>query len=460
MGARDWEKTWGLRKFKGVHLDEGPGVTTKGISGLFTKYNPNKMETIKDAKILLLDTAGRNAPTLRTDKRSGVKALLKDVSAARSKERFLDDLILSISDTIIYVVDEMLNEDQRTIMNLIQTVSQGQQLIVVHNWKRQNCKEDIEKIRKLEIEQLEEPFGAVLETRDQGDKDVAPMWKSTWEMDANERGERKENIYTYHFILYNHDKCYDENRNTFKAIRSHSTKSQIVREKPLIIQFGQHSYEHVRNYIKPKVVKDTVGGRNSPRNTVHSEKQQKSDAIIKWEPKEGEEFTHVHWDLREMPKAQPGAWTPQHHDCPLHKDENEEVIGPALFRVSLPGLSEDDEIVSDEEQREREAKSESWWRVRDTAADTTRGHEFVVEGFRAKPNSDSEWFLDDRTATNTYGSFNVPFTHPLTHEFPSDPDLFMQFGDCVELIVRAEKKGSKMPRRRKKQKKKQRRDEL
>ncbi len=110
----------------------GAGVTTKGISGVFTGFNPqDEKQTMRNARILLLDTAGRNAPATRSVYTDKVEKLRESISAVRSKERLIDDIILSVADSIIYVVDEVLNEDQRTIMFILEHIGKSSKLQVL-----------------------------------------------------------------------------------------------------------------------------------------------------------------------------------------------------------------------------------------------------------------------------------------------------------------------------------------
>eukprot|EP01038_Epipyxis_sp_PR26KG_P012458 gene12458-16711_t len=114
-------------------------VTTKGICGIFTSYE----KEISDANLLILDTAGRNAPATRS-KLDQVKNMEQEISELRSKERLIDDIITDTSDTVLYVMDEVLNEDQRTIIYMIDQMAHDsrkndQKLYLIHNFKRIDC---------------------------------------------------------------------------------------------------------------------------------------------------------------------------------------------------------------------------------------------------------------------------------------------------------------------------------
>jgi hypothetical protein len=63
---------------------------------------------------------------------------------------------------LFYVVDELLNEDQRTIMHLVENAAlekSDQQIAIIHNWKRIDCTKTGE-VQKMVKGQIIGPFAA------------------------------------------------------------------------------------------------------------------------------------------------------------------------------------------------------------------------------------------------------------------------------------------------------------
>eukprot|EP00981_Chlorochromonas_danica_P011617 scaffold4160_cov161-Ochromonas_danica.AAC.1 len=78
-----------------MRAQEAPGVTTKGISGIFASEYSRRLN---ESSILLLDTAGRNAPVRGTSNK--IDTMHSTIFGLRSKESLIDDIVLDMSDTI------------------------------------------------------------------------------------------------------------------------------------------------------------------------------------------------------------------------------------------------------------------------------------------------------------------------------------------------------------------------
>lgn len=117
-----------------LNLRTGPGVTTKGVSGIFAVPDAS----FEQAPVVILDMAGRNAPAPRL-KQESTSQLSDVVKAMRLKERLVDEIAISVADYIVYVVDELLNEDQRILLHMLQETRTEMRFMLVHNFKRIPC---------------------------------------------------------------------------------------------------------------------------------------------------------------------------------------------------------------------------------------------------------------------------------------------------------------------------------
>lgn len=119
-------------------LRVGHGVTTEGFSGIAVGYADDMFQ----AKALLVDCAGRNAPgtVSNVDALDKKKHILNEIDDMRAKERMMDDVIQTESGFILKVVYEQLNEDQRVLLVLIDKLrdSSEKRLIFIQNLKRLN----------------------------------------------------------------------------------------------------------------------------------------------------------------------------------------------------------------------------------------------------------------------------------------------------------------------------------
>ena len=117
-----------------LNLRTGPGVTTKGVSGIFAVPDAS----FEQAPVVILDMAGRNAPAPRS-KQESTSELSDVVKAMRLKERLVDEIAINVADYIVYVVDELLNEDQRMLLHMLQETRTEMRFMLVHNFKRIPC---------------------------------------------------------------------------------------------------------------------------------------------------------------------------------------------------------------------------------------------------------------------------------------------------------------------------------
>jgi hypothetical protein len=152
--------------------------------------------------------------------------LRQRIGGMRAKERMIDDIIMAVADTVFYVVDELLNEDQRTIMHLVENAAlekSDQQIAIIHNWKRIDCTKTGE-VQKMVQGQIIGPFAAK-EAHSNGNhkKNFQGVikWNSAWEfqsVDFWKPGSIMKEV--THIVLFDHKKCGQTNVNTFRMLET------------------------------------------------------------------------------------------------------------------------------------------------------------------------------------------------------------------------------------------------
>ena len=431
-----------------VCVATGAGVTTKGMSGLYTNFDPTepKNETIVDAGLLLLDTAGRNAPAKRREN-SPVESLLNDIRDARSKERLIDDLILSLADMIIYVLDEVLNEDQRTIMHLVTTIKDKQLLVIMHNWKRQSCGEkDQQELDKLIKEQVEDSFGA------RRPKSNTPRGKAkhhSWESEWILEGDRPP-VTVLHYILLNHNECADHNLKVVRQIETDMERLKSAHKKAntgFLENLVVNANKALEKYVRLEDVEHDQSPdpeKEGPKITLNqNEKVEPTwDALIQWPLPQDKHLVPLTWAMREMPEASylssSGSWVPQ------ISQPRPSAGDPVIFRISLPGLNISDRLKTDRKNPISHYGNKTWFDFQ-TYQENNGDVSWTIRGHRAYP-TELPWSLD-RGAKNTYGNFRYTFKIGKGYKAPkakrapclelqvvAQPEEVCPSGECDELL--------------------------
>lgn len=324
---------------------EGAGVTTRGISGMYTGFSLD--EGIADATTLILDTAGRNAPALGVPK--DMAAMELEISQLRSKERLIDDVIITIADSIFYVVDELLNEDQRTILYIIEHAAEtGQYVGIIHNFKRIDC--NSQSAEQLIKEQVIDSFGAIEERFNEGEQVYGgPLskWISQWTVKSKGGSVAKE-FSVHHFVLFNHQKCWERNNPVFNYINVMRGKARVIRDVTVfnpIETIAKALMTHLNTYVTETDLPDDavaaevgIDGLQKKTTTSSSSSFPPLFDNVYWTIKKsvtkGKQLTLWPWNMRDMPLGySTGEFIPNYNH--FVSDD----AGTDIIRVDLPGLN-------------------------------------------------------------------------------------------------------------------------
>ena len=391
-----------------ISLPQSAGVATKGISGVYSAYDN---EGISKARLLILDTAGRNAPALarrvlmdkdgknisyrkklnnshdsmngskicysnnnnnNSSNNDGLQSLRDEISAMRSKERYIDDIIILTSDTIVYVMDEVLNEDQRTLCHIINLLGSTdlsfnkKKLIVVHNYKRLEPGSD--DAYKMYREQIEDAFNA--ELRDNGNG--LQLYESNWAPD-------NDNVNIKHIALFNansregkahNDRMFAYLSNTAKTARPTDAKN-VHRLNAIAGAAAQYLSRYVSVEASPGTTHDAV------ILNPHNDRQQEDPLVrgkIQLCPSvSNKKLVLAPWELREMPRPlSTGKFEPNSNHFEVYDADGRKM--ESVIRVDLPGMDE-----SDRAQGGTKPKG-SWFKTKRKVSHN--GIQCTVEGYR------------------------------------------------------------------------------
>lgn len=373
-----------------MRAQEAPGVTTKGISGIFVSESSHRLN---ESSILLLDTAGRNAPARGTSNK--IDIMHSTIFGLRSKESLIDDIVLDMSDTVVYLMDEALNEDQRTILHLIEHIAfhaTEQHLVLVHNFKRINCHEE-ETTKKLLQEQINHSFDATNKTR----LNDANIFSSSWRFDLK---DKSYDIEVYHAVLFNQEHCAKENGLVMKELRSilASGKRSLARKGKLFDVFAKSMSKHLDKYIK---LSSRVGKAEEPFSTSDEyakhtkeieEKRCERDCFKLTNP--GFAVELLPWERRAMPATKSESeFAPNHVYYYIENGYKMRIDLPGMQEVSLLNVSRNQKSVA------LSSCDKNWVTV--TIDNSDEQHRAVhVLGCRKRPEADS---------SNVFGRFDVLF---------------------------------------------------
>ena len=168
LGLNNVGKSFLLKKIAIPNLPSGYSIETKGISIKYADPKDNNDEEIKG--ICILDSAGFETPLLKEEKQiNNNKVIIKEKKngdelenaikfdeveddLARDKaqtERFIEQLIISLSDMIILVVGKLTRTEQRLISRIKNMVKKNERnkiksIIIVHNLAQYHKKVEVE----------------------------------------------------------------------------------------------------------------------------------------------------------------------------------------------------------------------------------------------------------------------------------------------------------------------------
>jgi HSP20 family molecular chaperone IbpA len=454
-----WSGLFGAqRQTRGRCVAESPDVSTRGISGVFTGFGTK----LEEASTLLLDTAGRNAPALQPEQLN-TQELKNRISVMRAKERMIDDIVTGIADTVVYVVDELLNEDRRTIMQLVETSDSDPRIVIIHNWKRIDCA-DTDTKKKMVQAQIIGPFAAVEEKPSNTQDDMFPgvrTWKSAWKFKASDLWQRDRTVLLTHTVLFD-DKvgaCSKINVGTFRMLnlRFMTHKRPDKLSESLLERVGRVAYTSLHKYVKE--VQPTPADK---RRRVTMEKQAKIPCDAKMKVEVGDvELQHVEWELRDMRELTKCGLEKKTVETSLEQtrqllrscevslansEAQAESSSPYLprsnmyegrdgrlyIRVDLPGFKESDKWKPALEKPD----TAHWFKVAvvDSKSGENHTYSIVVTGHRGKPSGFKD---DDGTDAHhrgqCYGHFSLSF--PIFGARFNKPKVEVEFEDAVLKII-------------------------
>ena len=145
LGHSNRGKTHILQRISGVNLECGYQIQTKGLS----------IKLPKDKNLLILDTAGTNAPLLLEE---GEKDLRNDKNFQKElyninlcqiiTNYILQTFIIKVADTLICVVGMLMASEQVFLNKVKKNCRNKKRLIVIHNLIKCYTKEEIKKYKK------------------------------------------------------------------------------------------------------------------------------------------------------------------------------------------------------------------------------------------------------------------------------------------------------------------------
>eukprot|EP01039_Chlorochromonas_danica_P002027 gene2027-2210_t len=372
-----------------LRAQEAPGVTTKGISGIFAS---KASSFLNESSMLLLDTAGRNAPARGTSNK--IESMHNNIFGLRSKESLIDDIISDVSDTIVYVMDEVLNEDQRTILHIIENIAvqkTQQKLVLVHNFKRINCHDHAVADTLLE-QQVKHSFDASDKQQITG----VNIMTSSWRFDLKDTAY---DIEVYHAALFNQQYCAKENAKVVKELVSifANNKRSLARDGQLFDIFAKSITKHLYKYVKltPPSYSDKASGPsnalNDAKNTAPADEEVCVHDCFKLNSKNvGLEL--LPWERRAMPAPHStGEFVPSY--------ASNFIENGYKIRVDLPGMHEVKVANSTQSFSSLPTCDHNWVLV--TIDNKDEQHRSVhVLGCRQRPEGDN---------SRVFGKFDVTF---------------------------------------------------
>ena len=221
LGLNNVGKSFLLKKIANPDIPDGYSIETKGIS---IKYVDPKDEDSKEVKgVCILDSAGFETPLLKDDenivykytegndpapinRENELEKAIKfdeiEDDLARDKaqtERFIEHLIISLSDMLILVVGKLTRTEQRLITRIKNMVRKNEKnkiksIIIVHNLAKYHKKSEVENHIKQYLKKSA-TFDLV-ERKYIGDKREYKDWKY-----FVEKSDDSDDLQVFHYIM-------------------------------------------------------------------------------------------------------------------------------------------------------------------------------------------------------------------------------------------------------------------
>lgn len=144
LGHSNRGKTYILQRISGIKLEAGYQIQTKGLS----------IKIPEKKNILLLDTAGTNAPLLveegEVDRRNekNFHKELDEINLCQIITNYIvQTFIIKVADTLICIVGMLTASEQQFLNKVKKNCRNKKQLIVIHNLIKCYTKRDIEKYK-------------------------------------------------------------------------------------------------------------------------------------------------------------------------------------------------------------------------------------------------------------------------------------------------------------------------
>jgi hypothetical protein len=293
--------------------------------------------------------------------------------------------MLGVCQTVVYVVDELLNEDQRTILHIVQHIMKndtGQALVIVHNWKRLS-----QPNYALVQDQIIRTFAAKPLTLGALGHPIPGLYSSSWRVGI-------QLLEVTHAVLFNHDQCAALNENVFRQLQIRATEHSAskISRSPILTAISREIARCLSSYVK--VIESENPKAQAPR----------AHAYLEIELGENAALEHLGWELREMPAAHSaGAYKPRAHAFSrVHEQQQQSQY---VIRIDLPGMKKEDIVRDGDDRKDDELDSKSWLKIT-PCSEKPGSFKIDFEGFRACPPN----LEGDRC--QSFGHFKLSFVVP------------------------------------------------
>jgi hypothetical protein len=390
-------------------IKEGYGPTTIGISSIIVK------DTI------ILDTAGKNAPVDRAKGATGTEDLELATADIRATEGILEHVVVDIADTIIYVVDETSNADQRAVINIIHQIKNKrvpQKLVILHNFKRMSP--DGIGIEYHIEEQIVNTFRAGRVTISKLERTAVghdlTFWKSRWSFldnnqgnstssnsDGQAAGATKE-VEVSHFMMYNDD--VDAGRLANNAVYRYLMLELSRTERRMvgspIRAIAQSISDNLGHYLRERDIAEEEGGdgaANEKKSATAEEKKEEvnedeypiGEMIIKAKVSPNKRLELLRWNIIEQPLGCSKGGIALNYSHFVDQDGNKDCIRFYCPGVPSNALKKEGDPVS---------PGQSYVRVsRRIIPENRMEYFYVIEGYRKPTEHDP--------SDNSFGKFRI-----------------------------------------------------
>ena len=213
LGLNNVGKSFLLSKIVRAEIPTGYSIETKGISIKYAKGDDNKEEK----GVCILDSAGFETPLLKEEKNPNEKKQIQndknnelenaikydevEDELSRDKaqtERFIEQLIISLSDMIILVIGKLTRTEQRLITRIKNMSKKNEKnkiksIIIVHNLAQYHKIKEVEKHIKYYLTKSA--------TFDLSERDVIGIDKYRGRKYFFENSDDSEEIQVFHYVM-------------------------------------------------------------------------------------------------------------------------------------------------------------------------------------------------------------------------------------------------------------------